>query len=1083
MHNCRRWYPSLTFFLVLGLHSLLGSALDASNGGEPCRISVEKTRGALLFEQSRYPEAQPLLAELSINYLENKCADLSKKTLGQLRSAIHRQKPSSDLQPSIDKLVQLARANFSAESLIFAIALDVKGTWLRRNRKHSQAAVQHKLALAIKEKLPQKDPTEIAFSSLLLAKALRLKRDFPAAKKCLRQIGSGKGVSPALQMQLATEWGWFWIYPKFQPDSTKAYLQQAVALSKTIYPDPNSLELWPLEELKGRYNLEIGDSEKGAEAYQRCLFFCRKYDLGFNYEERFLRAIAAAYSRRADIEKALDLYRQLQDLLEKQHDSEFHEEYASLYNNLSALHHHLEKYTESIQYLRKRASILQTIHPEDHPLLAEVNTYLAEDLLEVGKLDSARACLSTASAIAQRKSLPRARAQAYLDWMWGKYYWMSSSYGKSEKKLLTGLEFYLGSMKRPDEKSRLYLDLAQLRMRQGRRGAAMQMIQHSIAGMALDFEASDYHTNPSLSQPFDKRILLKALQLKAQFLSTSPEKDDRYLAISTYSLALRLIDLWRHDLKGEQSKLIIAAVSRPIYEEYLNLTWKLHESYQDPSLLDTAFKIMEKGKANLLLESISDEQALRYAEIPDSLVELEAELRSEINYWAKELWYAQNHELQDSLIKEYRNRLFSLEDQLEDFSRSLEREYPAYYSFKYDIDPANLEWVQRHALKDKSAMVEYFLGDSSLYLIGINKEKAELIRLPVEANFLDQVKVLRKNLTHYQPNTELYAQFVASARSLYKQLLEPLEGIIGEGSLCIVPDGILHYISFETLLTRDPQTQKGLYRDLPYLIRKQPVSYQYSATLLKEINKKQRKQEASPSYLGFAPDFSSKFPVLNGAKEGVSNIESNYGNSAAFVGKEATKDNFYKTVQNYRILHLATHAIILDKDPMYSHFLFSGYGSKALDSLFTYELYTMQLEADLAILEACNTGAGTLARGEGVMSMARGFFHMGYPSIIMSLWEIPDGVATPMILEELFKNFSKGLPKDEALRQAKLYYLDHVGTASYTHPALWSELVLIGDNSPLPIKGNSFPIYWLFAALLLVPGIYFLLRKTRKGSR
>ena len=132
------------------------------------------------------------------------------------------------------------------------------------------------------------------------------------------------------------------------------------------------------------------------------------------------------------------------------------------------------------------------------------------------------------------------------------------------------------------------------------------------------------------------------------------------------------------------------------------------------------------------------------------------------------------------------------------------------------------------------------------------------------------------------------------------------------------------------------------------------------------------------------------------------------------------------------------------------------------------------MNAELAVLSACNTGRGQLAKGEGVISLARAFKYAGCSNVLMSLWQADDE-ATAQIMQDFYRHLQKGLGKDEAIRQAKLDYLT---ASNRNHPFFWGAFVLIGDDAPLRQSSNW---HWYVAALIL-GGIGFLYWRTkRKG--
>ncbi len=120
-------------------------------------------------------------------------------------------------------------------------------------------------------------------------------------------------------------------------------------------------------------------------------------------------------------------------------------------------------------------------------------------------------------------------------------------------------------------------------------------------------------------------------------------------------------------------------------------------------------------------------------------------------------------------------------------------------------------------------------------------------------------------------------------------------------------------------------------------------------------------------------------------------------------------------------------------------------------------------------------------KGEGVMSLARGFMYAGCPSIVMTLWEVSDKSGA-RLMEDFYKSLKRGRSKAEALREAKLDFLKNADNLK-ANPYFWSTYVVIGDSSPLFKKNLSY-LYWLAAILLIAAGgllFYFRQRKIKKG--
>ena len=295
----------------------------------------------------------------------------------------------------------------------------------------------------------------------------------------------------------------------------------------------------------------------------------------------------------------------------------------------------------------------------------------------------------------------------------------------------------------------------------------------------------------------------------------------------------------------------------------------------------------------------------------------------------------------------------------------------------------------------------------------------------------------------------------------------------------MIPDGILSYIPFEALVTNDKY-------DLipPFLISDYSVSYAYSAGLL--FREGPVPEMSSNPYAGFAPDYSGREnaaarrgeqayldePVqLEGTFEEVSFAQSIFGGEA-YLADRATESNLKNMTQYPSILHLAMHATVDDKDPMNSRFLFAPEPDSLEDGMLNaYEIYGLNLTSNLAVLSACNTGFGEINRGEGVMSLSRAFTYAGCPSIVMSLWRAKDQPTTE-IMNRFFENLNSGLRKDDALRMAKLSFLEQADPLM-RHPANWGTFVLIGDSAPLPGRKNTWVWYLGLAVILSISLIAF----------
>lgn len=224
-----------------------------------------------------------------------------------------------------------------------------------------------------------------------------------------------------------------------------------------------------------------------------------------------------------------------------------------------------------------------------------------------------------------------------------------------------------------------------------------------------------------------------------------------------------------------------------------------------------------------------------------------------------------------------------------------------------------------------------------------------------------------------------------------------------------------------------------------------------------------------------APQDSLKLMDLKWSEKEVRDID-RLLHGKRFLYQDASEENFNHYATDAAIIHLATHALINDNAPLYSRLLFSGsVDSSTDDFLHTYELYNMQLNASLAVLSACNTGIGKLVSGEGIMSLARGFLYAGCPNVLMSLWPVDDQ-STAQIMQRFYVGLKNGLTMDDALRTAKLAYLNEADDAR-SAPFYWANFVLIGEANPIKFRRSSNVVLFALLGFVFILSLTILLRK------
>lgn len=618
---------------------------------------------------------------------------------------------------------------------------------------------------------------------------------------------------------------------------------------------------------------------------------------------------------------------------------------------------------------------------------------------------------------------------------------------------------------------------------------ALAYYQKALTSSLLNFKDSiDVYKNPILSSILSERYVLSSLLGKAKTFKTLYHKsqDQKQLeaALQNYQLAIQLIEISRRGYKAEGSKQFLTESALPIFEQAIETAFLLYQKTQKNEYLNTAFQFAEQNKAVALLEALKDADAKTFANIPDTLLAKERELRLDLTHYEKKLYIAQRRK-DSTTIALAEDFLFRIGEEYDYFIEDLEEQYPDYYQLKYNTQVATIEAVQQQLLTPEKGFIEYFVGDSSLYIFSITTETAQLYQLPRSIQFDAQIQDFRTLLTNakaIQTNVQQSIQAYGNvAHTLYQTLLQPALSSTTPTNLMIVPDGGLGHLPFEAL-TQQPVESNDNFQTLAYLIHDYDIAYSYSATFLLDMVNRPTKRKAKKGYGGFAAVYEGDniikndiVPLPNTPKEVETLATLTKG--TAHIGISASERDFKQTAEQYQILHFSMHGFLEDKNPMFSYLMFTPTQDSIEDNqLSALEIYNLNLNADLAVLSACNTGFGTIRKGEGVMSLSRAFAYAGCPSLVMSLWSVPDH-STSEIMTGFYQNLIvKNTFKNQALRQAKLSYLDNTD-ALLAHPLFWAGFVPMGDMQPIElIEGFNWWFWGLGIGLFLI-GFYRIRKK------
>jgi len=641
---------------------------------------------------------------------------------------------------------------------------------------------------------------------------------------------------------------------------------------------------------------------------------------------------------------------------------------------------------------------------------------------------------------------------------------------------------------------------------------AIQYYQNAIVSLVDSFQTKDPLVNPPLRNVISEIQLIEAFKKKA---SSMEKLADIYLSefdyensykyfnasLSSLTKATQLINRLQIGFENEKSKFFLSQNQETTFYEAIEVCYKLYHQTKKTEYSNLAFGFSERSKSSNLLASIKDVKAKVFGGIPDSLLKKENDLKNNVaSYTSKLLEEKHLQEPDSQLVNMYSSKIFKFNEEYNKLIKSFEKSYPQYYTLKYENKIIGINDIQSK-LNTRQALVEFYVkepellaNNGELYRFVITRDSLSFTKENIDYSYVKNIQCVHQFLTN--PNylytkRKDFVDYTVAAYNLYEKLLKPMARKINGKDLTIIPHDKLSYIPFDALLTQMPDTSIMNFRNLNYLIRDYTINYSYSATLL--YNYFNQKKSSQKNLLVFSPLYNANeprtdkessiqhlFSPLPGAKDEVEGI-SRFFPAETYVDMLAQESTFKEKASEFDILHLAMHTIINDSIPMYSKLVFSKPSQNVTDDGFLniYEIYNMKLNARLAVLSACETGTGKLQRGEGVMSMARGFIFAGCPSIVMTLWQVEDKSGVK-IMDDFYYYLSKGKRKDIALRMAKLNHLKNSDPLT-AHPHFWLGYVNIGNPEPLYANRNIYLIIILILAIVLVISDWYFRKRPRKN--
>ncbi|HCD86687.1 MAG TPA: hypothetical protein DEQ87_03460 [Algoriphagus sp.] len=537
---------------------------------------------------------------------------------------------------------------------------------------------------------------------------------------------------------------------------------------------------------------------------------------------------------------------------------------------------------------------------------------------------------------------------------------------------------------------------------------------------------------------------------------------------------LQIIDS-QSDFLFEPSDISIQLdINREYFEFLEQIELDLYQVSGKEIYLDRLLTYHEHARYRQIRSRLQKNQSVKFGGIPTKILLREENLKDQ---------------LKKSFLDEGKNLVAysKAKEEWVDFLDSLRVHYPKYYQLHFETSESALKRVYS-SLDPSMTYLRYFQVGQDWMVLVIKEKYKKLIPLntkslsPILETLADQ-----SSKNKFQPLV---------FHKIYQLVWEPIRPHLETHRITIIPEGLLFNLSFDALSKQAVNQWSELVKYS--LIQDHSFSYQYSLLLLE----KQKRTSYQTQLAAFAPGFFDGMKKTYQAaffdkqyvdknylelipqpftRRLVEEISSKF-ESKTYLEGQSTVSNFKKEAGKSRIIHLGTHAFSSNVNPSDTHLVFAKSTENPLEphELFASEIYELNLNSELAVLLACESGKPTYAAGEGMISLAHAFNYSGTQSMLIGLGKIDEKTSVD-IADDFYSFLEEGLPKDVALREAKLNYIAQANGRELD-PSFWTGLIILGNPDPVEIEAKSEKWIILFSSGLIFMTIFWILRKKLKEN-
>jgi CHAT domain-containing protein/tetratricopeptide (TPR) repeat protein len=555
-------------------------------------------------------------------------------------------------------------------------------------------------------------------------------------------------------------------------------------------------------------------------------------------------------------------------------------------------------------------------------------------------------------------------------------------------------------------------------------------------------------------------VALKAVDPQPQWMAhqwlgrMAEREGDEQSAFEHYARAITIVETMRAKYTDPSLKVLFMKDKLRVYERMIKLLYKMQRAPE-------ALHYLERARARVMLDMLAEKAFSSKNKEENELLIQERALRKQIDEIFMEqekIELEEPQEAEEGILEAQEpegpiSELERLQVQYRAILERIEKLNPELASL-VTINPLKASEIQA-LLDGDTVLLEYFMGQDNRFIFVVTSQKVLAVLLKIDSSRLfEKIKEFRERAVEGITLDLFSKAYEKPLLDLYEVLIQPIEEeISNKKNLVIVPHGMLHYLPFQALLSKEGK----------YLLESFNISYLPSASVLKYARAKNKGNRVDLLAVGNPATGLSPLPA---AEVEVKEVSAMFEKKLVLTGQQATKNSVESQGPQYDMILLSTHGEMIESNPLKSNLRFTP--SENDDGKLTVsEIFDMEIKANLVTLSACETAlergeTGDFPQGDDLVGLSRAFIHAGAPSVVASLWKVSDD-STVELMKAFYRNL-KSMPKSEALRKAQLdlmkssirFHLERNSRGikinyqpdiliKCSHPFFWAPFILVGD--------------------------------------